>query len=222
MDDLADRGGTGRLAALRAEISAIRARRPMADANLVTEVVRAVLTTISDDLTVKENALLREVEELGRTIAVAKTEIAALRVDDINDRDIPSATDELDAIVHHTAQATNAILESCEMLDELSGEITGEASAKLQTATTRIYEACSFQDITGQRITKIVGTLKMIEGKVATIVGTFGKTLPQVPKAAKVAAVASADPEAELLNGPQLPTNAMDQTDIDKLLASFE
>ena len=28
--------------------------------------------------------------------------------------------------------------------------------------------------------------------------------------------------EAELLNGPQLPAVAMDQSDIDKLLASFE
>ena len=79
-----------------------------------------MLTTISDDLTAKEATLLREVEELGRTIAIAKSEIAALRVDDITDHDIPFATDELDAIVEHTAHATHAILESCEMLDEVS------------------------------------------------------------------------------------------------------
>ncbi len=58
-----------------------------------------MLTTISHDLTAKETSLLREVEELGRTIAIAKSEIAALRVDDITDHDIPFATDELDAIV---------------------------------------------------------------------------------------------------------------------------
>jgi len=75
-------------------------------------------------------------EALGRTIASAKQEIAALKVDDIRDRDIPFATDELDAIVDHTAQATNAILESCEMLDELSGTLTGEPGDALQTATT--------------------------------------------------------------------------------------
>ena len=33
---------------------------------------------------------------------------------------------------------------------------------------------------------------------------------------------AVAAPGTGLLNGPQLPSNAMDQSDIDKLLASFE
>ncbi len=91
---------------------------------MIAEVVRAVLTTISDDLTAKEASLLQEVEELGRTIAIAKSEIAALRVDDITDHDIPFATDELDAIVDHTAQATHAILESCEMLDEVAATVS--------------------------------------------------------------------------------------------------
>jgi chemotaxis protein CheZ len=185
---------------------------------MVAEVVRAVLTTISDDLTAKETSLLQEVEDLARTISVAKTEIAALRVDDITGHDIPFATDELDAIVGHTAQATHAILESCETLDEVAGTVTGEPAAKLQDATTRIYEACSFQDITGQRITKIVATLKTIEGKVAHIINTFG---PVVTAAAKKVDN-GIQTDADLLNGPQLPEHAMDQSDIDKLMASFE
>jgi chemotaxis protein CheZ len=87
---------------------------------MVMEVVTVVLTTMSGDLTATETSLLGEIESLGRTIAAAKEEIAALKVDDIMDRDIPFATDELDAIVQHTAVATNAILESCEMLDEVA------------------------------------------------------------------------------------------------------
>jgi chemotaxis protein CheZ len=208
---------SGGIAALKQKLAEIRARQPEVETEMFTEVVRAVLTTISHDLSAKETSLLREIEELGKTISIAKSEITALRVDDITDRDIPSATDELDAIVHHTAQATHAILESCEMLDEVSSVVSGDAAAKLQAATTRIYEACSFQDITGQRITKIVATLKTIEGKVAHIIGTFGPSPDEVRDA--VVHVAS---DADLLNGPQLPTNAMDQSDIDKLLASFE
>ena len=106
-------------------------------------------------------------EALGRTIARAKAEIAALRVDDITDNHIPFATDELDAIVEHTATATNAILKAARRWMRLRGSVTGEPAARLQDATTRIYEACSFQDITGQRITKVVATLKTIEAKVA-------------------------------------------------------
>ncbi|MBS0639010.1 MAG: protein phosphatase CheZ [Acetobacteraceae bacterium] len=210
-------GGRG-IEALKQRLAQIRAEKPELDPEMLAEVVRAVLTTISDELTAKEAALLQEVEELARTIVVAKTEIAALRVDDITDHDIPFATDELDAIVDHTAQATHAILASCETLDEVAGTISGEPSVKLQDATTRIYEACSFQDITGQRITKIVTTLKTIEGKIAHIIATFGQDMThqgqrgERPKGA----------EDDLLNGPQLPEHAMDQSDIDKLLASFE
>ena len=58
--------------------------------------VRAVLATMAGDLTAKESVLLAELEGLGRTIARAKAEIAALKVEDIRDAHIPSATDELD------------------------------------------------------------------------------------------------------------------------------
>ena len=99
---------------------------------MVAEVVRAVLATMSGDLSAQETSLLAEVEALGRTIACAKAEIAALRVDDITDNHIPFATDELDAIVEHTASATNAILTSCETLDEVAAELdwrTGREAA---------------------------------------------------------------------------------------------
>ncbi len=203
---------------LAGRLAEIRAKRPHAEPQLVAEVVRAVLTTMSDTLSGPDTALLREVEALGETIANAKAEIAALKVDDITGSHIPFATDELDAIVAHTAAATDAILESCEMLDAVGDTLAGESAKKLQDATTRIYEACSFQDITGQRITKIVGALKTIEEKVARIVATFGPKLIDLPPPLTEIAT----PEDELLNGPQLPSQAMDQSDIDKLMASFD
>ena len=202
---------------LAQRLAEIRARHPGSEPEMVAEVVRVVLSTLSGDLSAQETSLLAEVEALGHTIARAKTEIAALRVDDITDNHIPFATDELDAIVDHTATATNAILSSCETLDEVARSLTGEPATRLQDATTRIYEACSFQDITGQRINKVVGTLKTIEAKVVQIVATFGngdrETLDEFAGAAT---------DAALLNGPQHPAVAMDQSDIDKLLASFE
>jgi chemotaxis protein CheZ len=198
------------------QLAQARLRYSPEDREMVAEVVSAVLTTMSGDLTATETTLLGEVSALGRTIAAAKQEIAALRVDDIMDRDIPFATDELDAIVDHTAVATNAILESCEMLDEVAAKVTGDEAARLQDAVTKIYEACSFQDITGQRITKVVTTLKVIEAKVAQIMTTFGVSAER-----SESREAARDEHTALLNGPQLPSNAMDQSDIDKLLASF-
>ncbi len=196
-------------------LSAIRARYPAAEPELVADVMRAVLGTKPGNADENDGTLIRQVEELGQMIASAKAEIAALRVDDITDSHIPSATDELDAIVAHTASATDQILESCETLDLVAGELTGDPAGRLQDATTRIYEACSFQDITGQRITKVVATLKTIDAKVAQMVATFATAQ------GKEAAV-DTRPNRELLNGPQLPAEAMDQSDIDKLLASFD
>lgn len=213
---------------LSERLAAIRARYPAAEPEVAAEVVRAVLSTMTGDLTAHETSLLMEVEELGRTIARAKAEIAALRVDDITVSHIPSATDELDAIVEHTAAATHTILESCETLDRVATELTGDVGtssadqacamrARLQDATTRIYEACSFQDITGQRITKVVTTLKAIDAKVSHMVGTFGRRSVTLESE-----VTPPPPEQDLLNGPRLPAAAMDQSDIDRLLASFD
>lgn len=204
------------VSAIADRLSSIAGRFPGAEPELVADVVRAVLGMSDDDPDTSETSLIAEVEELGRTIASAKAEIAALRVDDITDNHIPSATDELDAIVAHTAAATDQILETCETLDRVAGELTGEPAAQLQDATTRIYEACGFQDITGQRITKVVATLKTIEAKVAHMVAAFGTSANRPPKAE-----AMPDPSL-LLNGPQLPAAAMDQSGIDKLLASFD
>ena len=216
------------LLGLPERLDGIRARYPQAEPEVVAEIVRAVLSTMTGDLTAHETSLLVEIEELGRTIARAKAEIAALKVDDISASHIPSATDELDAIVDHTAAATHTILECCETLDKVAEELTGEQGgegadracsmgSQLQDATTRIYEACGFQDITGQRITKVVATLKAIDAKVLHMLDTFGQ------RSATLEPQESASPpEQDLLNGPQLRAAAMDQSDIDRLLASFD
>jgi chemotaxis protein CheZ len=202
-------------------LEALKRQYPIVPTETVIDVVDAVLSTMRGDLSAPEAVLLTEIEDLARTIATAKAEIAAIGVDDISSSHIPSATDELDAIVAHTAAATDSILEVCETLDSvadtlaLASDGAGQLSAaKLQEATTRIYEACSFQDITGQRISKVVATLKAIDRKIATIRNTFDCT-SDLPAAANAEEVA-------LLNGPQLPALAMDQNDIDQLLASFD
>jgi chemotaxis protein CheZ len=206
--------GPGGREALSQRLNEIGARWPASQPAMVAEVVQSVLASMRGDLTSVESSLLTEVAELGRTIASARAEIAALQVDDITASHIPSATDELDAIVAHTAAATDSILEVCETLDGVAGTLEGDAAGALQDATTRIYEACSFQDITGQRITKVVATLKAIDSKVSHIIATFDRREGASPR--------PLPSEESLLNGPQLPANAMDQSDIDKLLASFD
>ena len=202
----------------------LRQRYPEADVDLVGEMVRTVLSTMRGDLSANEASLLAEIEALAGTVANARAEIAALGADDITESHIPSATDELDAIVAHTATATDSILECCEKIDTITPRLSSEDAAVMQGVVTSIYEACSFQDITGQRITKVVVTLKAIEAKVAHIMDVFQPNAAgqRIETAAAPRKEVLPDPAASLLNGPQLPPNAMDQTDIDALLASFD
>ena len=201
---------------LSRRMTELRARYPDGEPDMVTDVVLAVLGSMTGDISLRETALLVEIGALGEAVATARQEIAALKVDDITASYIPCATDELDAIVAHTAAATESILEACEMLDALGSTLNDDAARSMREATVKIYESCSFQDITGQRITKVVFTLKTIEATIARIVDRFGKAPVERPDV-------SLPPQPEsLLNGPQLPASAMDQSDIDKLLASFD
>ena len=210
---------------LRRRLQDIRARHSSVNAPVVAEVVRAVLTTMTGELTAQESALLSEVEALGEMISEARMEIASLEVGGISESHIPVATDELDAVLEHTAIATDRILEVCETLDSVAGRLDdGSAADQLRQATTTIYEACSFQDITGQRISKVINALKAIDAKVGQIRSAFSSAAhpPATSYMTSAVPAASAPDDPALMRGPQLPAAAMVQSDIDRLLASFE
>lgn len=202
------------------------ASHPAPDADRIEAAVRQVLGSLNGDLTVKEAALLGELEALGRTVSRAKAEIAALGGQQLGEH-IPAASDELDAVVSHTATATNEILDVCEGLERLQGTLDGAVAEALGTAVTRIYEACSFQDITGQRIGKVVAALKTIEARINAVQSDFGTEQPRAAAATTpavaVAANAADRTEGErLANGPALPGTGVSQDEIDRLLASFD
>lgn len=171
----------------------------------------AVPAAVRDNLDTTVRSLMSELDALSRIIADARQEVAALRADDSDSADIPGATDELAAIVSHTAQATHEILDSCEALENVSARVGQADSEVLQGAITRIYEACSFQDITGQRIAKVVAALQTLERRIARARLVLPERLPPL-----VAAVGSAG-DTSLLNGPQLPGNGISQSAIDAL-----
>ncbi len=158
------------------------------------------------------NRLFDELEALARFIENAKRDIAALHPEEIRQKHLPTATDELDAIVAATAEATGGILDAAEKLSAVAEAVGGGNGDQITEQVTRIYEACSFQDITGQRITKVVKALKHIEAKVGDLVEAFGGA--PVSSQAPDAAVTG---EAALLNGPQLPKDAASQSEIDAL-----
>jgi chemotaxis protein CheZ len=183
----------------------------------VGDVVRSLLTSLSGDVSAGDFKLYGEVQALASYIHNAKVEIAALKPQDIQQQYIASATDELDAIVGATENATNSILDAAEKLESLTAELSSEAGARLTEQTTLIYEACNFQDITGQRITKVVKALKHIEERIDALVVAFGPEIQDAEKAAQASSESSQMTDEDLLNGPQLPEKAHDQASIDAL-----
>ena len=145
-------------------------------------------------------------------------EISFARPADISGKHIPNATDELDAVVTATAEATSTIMDSCEIMQSHFSKLDPAVSEEFEREVMKIYEACSFQDITGQRITKVVKTLRDIDEKVTKILGLFGDKLLQSSGEAED----TRQGDAVLLNGPQLPGQGVTQADIDKLLAEFD
>ena len=183
----------------------------------VADIVHALLETVSGDVSAGDLRLYRELSSLAEYITTARGEIAALRPDEIRSDFIPSATDELDAIVGATETATNCILDAVERIEAVAPVVDAEVAERLGDITTSIYEACNFQDLTGQRITKVVRLLKAIEDRISTLIKVFGEEVNPTTEPGEKQILTDAD----LLNGPQLPENATDQAEIDRLLAEF-
>ncbi len=184
-----------------------------------------IINSIMNMMRKNENstAAYSELQNLVGYIKEAKMEISSVGTEDINDKHIPDATGELDAVVTATEEATDAIMDACDAIMETSSSIDAGAQTKIMDETTKIYEACSFQDITGQRIGKVVKTLKDIEEKVEHILETFSQNIAVDSKDTNTSQATNATPTDEaLLNGPQMPGQGVSQDEIDALLASFD
>ncbi|MCR6661451.1 MAG: protein phosphatase CheZ [Asticcacaulis sp.] len=111
-------------------------------------------------------------------IAKAKEEIREMRPHDISQERIPTAGAELEAITRDTENATHNIMNSAEAMmgfsiDQFGGDANAYKAA-VDDEVMKIFEACSFQDITGQRVSKVVNVLKQIEERVGKLANTLG------------------------------------------------
>jgi len=177
---------------------------------------------------IKEAAKLKsELDLMQAAIQRTKSEIVALRYDGASSERIRSVTDELDEVVAGTEAATEGILGAVELIDSnasaLGTTLTGvEASQALeiQEQVVAIFEACNFQDITGQRITKVVNALRYIEERIESMQVIWGESGFDGVEAADDGAAGADVPEGRALaSGPSMPEadDRASQADIDAL-----
>ena len=168
-----------------------------------------------------DSSVYRELKDIADYISTAREEIRGLQANDIKSHRIPAAGLELDAIVKATEDATNTIMEQAERLMALEGDDLESYQAEVNKAAIQLFEACSFQDLTGQRISKVVQVLNYIEARIERFAEVIGE---------KDAEPVLSDEEAKaekrrgdlLLNGPQLDGAGASQSDIDAMLGDFD
>jgi chemotaxis protein CheZ len=123
-----------------------------------------------------------DLERIYNAIYKTKKEIKSLQQSGVEGMNMGHVSGELDAIVNGTERATENILAAAEDIEQKAGDlaaiITDEAhnsmACDIQEQTIKIFEACNFQDITGQRVTKIVTTFKYIEERIREMVEIWG------------------------------------------------
>ncbi|WP_417804566.1 hypothetical protein [Thalassospira lucentensis] len=137
-----------------------------------------------DDARTELRMLKTEIRALANSIQETKREIAALYTapeDDSGTR-INIVKGELDSVVAATEDATATILDTVEKIDTAAHNIRSAApddytqglADDIVELVVKVFESCNFQDLTGQRITKVVNTMKYIEERVTRVIEIWG------------------------------------------------
>jgi chemotaxis protein CheZ len=201
------------------EVRAVRdlIRGRAQDAQRLVETLQAQLGEI--------HKLKAELDLIQHAIVQTKQEIATIHINGFGGPQLSRVANELDAVVVGTEQATQSILGAVEEIDRnaetLAAGATSEQDRQLaheiRDRVVQIFEACNFQDLTGQRITKVVTTFKFIENHIRRMMEIWGgmeAIKSFAPSGAKLAS-----PQDDLLHGPKLDSDEghVSQDDIDAL-----
>ncbi len=201
---------------LRGEIAELRQQQAKAS--------RPADDTPSESLAEEESLAARiEIAQMVRTIGRAKIEIASIKHPDENDDRMQLAASELDAIVVATEASTEDVLAASEQIEIYVRKITGlhpddeelgTLGDQIANEIIKIFEACNFQDITGQRTTKVIKTIRFIEEKILALINIWGvDAFLDLP----VHTQPATDGDDALMNGPQLENEGITQDEINAL-----
>jgi len=168
-----------------------------------------------------------ELDLIHDAINRTKQEIAAVHLTGFQGPEMARVTNELDAIVGGTENATEQILTNAEEIDQMASTLAARLKndqnqalvADVQDRVIKIFEACNFQDLTGQRITKVVSTLTFIETHILRMMEIWGGL--EAFKGIEAEQIGAREGDARMLNGPKIAGDAghASQDEIDALFA---
>jgi chemotaxis protein CheZ len=125
-------------------------------------------------------------------------------------------TDELTEVVTSTEQATQQVLAAAEAIDQIANNLTAALTGKyeqglaqdIRDLVVRIFEACNFQDLAGQRVGKVLASLTFVEEHVTRLIDEI-----------KNPSIATRRDGAHYLHGPRLDSDSghITQAEIDAM-----
>ncbi len=160
-----------------AEIKALRGLiEPRAETN--REAMETARAQISEAQSYKA-----ELETIHAALKRSREEVAAFAGGGALPPDIARASRELDAIVRGTEQATQHLLQAAEDIDQCANTLSAALKSEhekglandIRDRVVQIFEACNFQDLTGQRVGKVVETLAFLEEHVERLMEIWSK-----------------------------------------------
>lgn len=202
------------------ELKALRAlvqgHQPPPEDHAETEMLRAKLH--------EAQKLKTELDIIYGAINRTKQELASIHIGSNQTPDTTRVARELDEVIGGTETATQEILKAAEGIDEAAATLAAglkndhemHLAQDIQDKVIHIFEACNFQDLSGQRITKAMRSMKFIEEHILRMMEIWGGV-------EAIEGITPVRPEpsahAHLLNGPKLEDDAghASQNDIDAL-----
>ncbi|HSP24738.1 MAG TPA: hypothetical protein VLQ65_06160 [Saliniramus sp.] len=155
-------------------------RNRTADTETLLTAIGRIESIVKEERETQEMDRLRfDLMEMAKAIARTKAEIASIRPQGAETSELNVASEALDAIVRTTERATSDILEAAEHVQEAAWTLREEGANEqmcdeLDRRATDIYTACSFQDLTAQRTSRIVNTLRYLEGRIDAMIEIWG------------------------------------------------
>ena len=186
-------------------------RNRHADTDVLLQAIGRIETVVTAERGPPGMERLRfDLIEMAKAISRTKSEIAAIHTPDHDQSQLGAASEALDGIVRTTERATSDILQAAEEVQEVAWTLreTGAESAvcdRLDHNATQIYTACSFQDLTAQRTSRIVNTLRYLEQRLIAMIEIWAS---------------EDDPPAQAGQRAEMPETALDQDDVDEIVAT--
>ncbi len=152
-----------------------------------------------------------------------RNEMTALGAEAPGSEKTARARCELAAIVGGTERATQSILQAAEEIDQAANTLSAAMknghdqglAHDIRDRVVQIFEACNFQDLTGQRVAHVLATLQFVEEHVARLTAIWHG----IERFTPVVFDEPEDSDRRFLNGPKLDHDPghSSQDDIDGL-----